>query len=105
MNSGPEITVQVSSSQVPVKFRAEDSPTWGLILRQLELEHGPGVLKDGHGYNKIMNNISMEQTAPLGIYQYITQNIAGGVLTFKQRHLLQDPGINFVHAPDHVEKV
>ncbi|KAK9848482.1 hypothetical protein WJX84_002676 [Apatococcus fuscideae] len=77
MNFGPEIVVVVSSSSVPTKFRAEDSPTWGIILQQLNLEHGPGVLKDGQGYNKLLNNASMDQAVPLGTYDYITENATG----------------------------
>lgn len=77
MNFGPEIVVVVSSSSVPTKFRAEDSPTWGVILQQLHLEHGPGVLKDGQGYNKLLNNASMDQAVPLGTYDYITETATG----------------------------
>ncbi len=77
MNFGPEIVVLVSPSSVPVKFRAEDSPTWGTVLQQLNIEHGPGVLKDGHGYNKLLNAASTDQAVPLGTYEYITQSATG----------------------------
>ena len=77
MDSGPEIVVVISSSSVPVKFRAEDSPTWGTILQQLSIEHGPGVLKDGQGFNKLLTAASMDQAVPLGTYEYIVQRATG----------------------------
>ncbi len=100
MNFGPEIVVLVSSSSVPVKFRAEDSPTWGIILQQLSVEHGPGVLKDGQGFNKLLNPASMDQAVPLGTYEYITQSAAGKFFTHSHRCICQwtEPGVFHTEA-------